>query len=177
MKYLFYTLFLIILCGLWVALAPFLRISGQVPQVLFLLVLAWSLEKQDEDFLLIALLSGLFLDFYSGLAAGSFTVPLLMVALLARLVTNNFLALELNSKYLAALLLPAQVLFEACYFGVGWLWFKLGLAADIPSMHMLLRGFLVALAYNLVFLYPISSLVGWIRYVVQRYIEREYKAR
>lgn len=177
MKYLVYFLLLAVLCGLAVGFGPYIKIYGQVPQLLFLLALVWSLDKTDPDFLFVAFIAGLFMDVYSGSPLGLFTGPLLVVCLAARLVVENFLVLEFSPKFLLALLLPAQALFDACYVLSSWLFMSLHLSASLTDWRTLAHGFAVAWLYNLALLYPMLILAEQTRAFVRHRVEREFKIR
>ncbi len=175
MKYFVYILLLIVLCGLQAGLAQVVNIRGQTPQLLFLLVFVWSLDKNDRDYLFLTLGAGLFLDFYSGVPVGSITLPLLAISLLLHQLVENFLALELSPKLLAALLLPAQAVFYVLYFFcLRWLPGS-RLPVLIPGLRFLAGNFVIAFAYNLLFLYPVFLLVEFVRSFIHRHFEREYK--
>ncbi len=177
MKYLIYLLLIIVLCGVSVGLSPLINIRGQVPQLLFLLAFIWSLDRAGWDFLFVAFISGLFLDFYTGSFVGTFSMPLITVCLVFHFIIENFLALELSPKFLAALLLPAQILFGTVYFFYSWLLYKMHLWPILPDAKILAEGFIISFFYNLLFLYPIFSLTDYVRMLVRRYFEREFKVR
>ena len=177
MRYIIYIVLLILLCGLSVGLSPLIKIHTQVPNLLFLLVWLWSLEKADDDFLFLALVAGLFLDFFSGLSVGTFTVPLLLLALAGHLIIENFFVSELKLKYLALLLLPAQMLFVLLSLGVGLLLNRGGLWVSISSGGALVDNFVISFLYNLLLLYPVYVLINVVKTILRRFLEREYKVR
>jgi rod shape-determining protein MreD len=177
MKYVVYLLVLIVLCGLNVGLAPFMQIRGQAPNLLFLLVLVFALDKNSFDFLFLAFFGGLFLDFYSGAFLGSFTFSLLLAGFLLNIAVRQLLVLEINLKYLSLILVPSQaVLFFGFYF-YNWIIFKAGLNPYFLNWKEFLPGFAVAFFYNLLLLYPVYILVGYVKLLLSKYLVREYKIR
>ncbi|MBN1994281.1 MAG: rod shape-determining protein MreD [Anaerolineae bacterium] len=67
-------------------LAPYLKISGVHPDLVFVLVIGWITLRGLEEGFFWALIGGLSLDFLSGAPFGLFTLTMLLVAL----VTNLF---------------------------------------------------------------------------------------
>jgi rod shape-determining protein MreD len=155
MKYLIYTLAIVFLIGLNFGLFGFLQVKGIMPNLLFLFVLCASLERrQSEDFLFVSLLSGLFLDVYSGVFFGSFTVTFLVLSMLIQLLLNNFLALELTWKFILIMFLAGFVFLNFS------LWLYMGLAYKLKLVKFYFEPFSPSakfvweLAFNFILLYP-----------------------
>src|SRR3989344_6272424 len=99
MKYLIYLISIIVLLGLNLGLFNNFQINGQIPNLLFLFCLCFSLEKSakggsasggiDYDFFFVSFISGLFLDFYSTSFFGGFTLAFLCLSFLLHLMATN----------------------------------------------------------------------------------------
>ena len=177
MKYLVYFFVLAALCGLNSGLAPYIQIHGQGPNLLFLFIFILAIEATELDFMLPALLAGLFLDFYSGATFGSFTAALLITVFFVHKAVRQLAGLESNLKYLSLVLLPAQVAFTLIFYAYGFMAFKAGFSLVPPSSAQWLSRFLISFSFNLVLLYPIYILVGYLKSFMEKYITREYKVR
>jgi rod shape-determining protein MreD len=177
MKYVIYLSVLIVLCGLNVGLGPFIQIRGQAPNLIFLLVLVFALDKNSFDFLFLAFFGGLFLDFYSGAFLGSFTFSLLLSGFLVNLAVRQLLVPEVNLKYLSLIFLPVQAILFFGFYAYNWMVFKAGLGPYFLNWKELWPGFFAVLLYNLLLLYPIYILSGYIKQGLNKYFVREYKIR
>jgi len=155
MKYPIYLIAIIILLGVNLGLFNSLQIQSQIPNLLFLLTLFFALEKKDYDFFFIALISGLFLDFYSGSFFGGFTLALLAVSLCAYLFATNVLVVEINWKTLSLALLAALVFLNLIIWAYQLAAFKLGLSFQYTGIKIFVSKFLVGFLYNWLLLYPV----------------------
>ncbi|HEB01533.1 MAG TPA: rod shape-determining protein MreD [Candidatus Portnoybacteria bacterium] len=70
---------------------PHLAIWGVEPSLVLIIVLSWSILANGKKALTWALLGGLFLDLFSGLPFGVFTLSFVIVAYLTNLVAYNIL--------------------------------------------------------------------------------------
>lgn len=66
-------------------LLPYLEIRGVHPDLVFVLVIGWTILRGLQEGLIWVLVGGLSLDFLSGAPFGVFTLTLLVVALIANL--------------------------------------------------------------------------------------------
>ncbi len=163
MKYFIYTLAIILLLGVNLGLFNNLQIRGQIPNLLFLFVLCVALEKKDLDFLLIALVSGLFLDFYSAGFFGGFAFIFLGLSFLGYFFVNYLVVLEMNWKTLSAALLVGLLLFNLFLWLYGLIAFKLNWTGQYVSFKIFLRAFPASFIYNCLLLYPMYLFVNWLR--------------
>jgi cell shape-determining protein MreD len=155
MKYLIYLIAIIILLGVNLGLFNNLQIQSQIPNLLFLLTLFFALEKKDYDFFFIALISGIFLDFFSAGFFGGFTLAFLAVAFGAHLVAANLLVAELNWKTLSLALLGALVFFNLTLWAYGLAAFKLSFSLQYIGIKIFTSRFLASFFYNWLLLYPV----------------------
>ena len=92
------------------ALAPTLSLQHVQPELVLVVVLAWSLQSEARGATLAALTGGLLLDLLSSAPFGFFTLPLLATALLANFWHDRFAG---NAFLLpVALVLPYSLLFN-----------------------------------------------------------------
>jgi rod shape-determining protein MreD len=167
MKYLIYLIAIIILLGLNLGIFNGLRLYGQMPNLLFLLALFFALEKQDYDFFFVALICGLFLDFYSAGFFGGFTLAFLAVGLCANLFINNILVLEMNWKSLSLTLLISLILFNLTLWLYQFLAFKLNWDSRYTGIGIFASHFFAGFIYNLLLLYPMYLCFTFLRGFVQ----------
>lgn len=175
MKYFIYLLAIIILLGVNLGLFSGLKIQGQLPNLLFLLTVCFAMIKQDgEDYLFVAFVAGLFLDFYSTRFFGSFTLALLLLALFLRQLMSNILALALNWK-----ILSLAVVFSWTALNI-LLWFYallaakfnwIGYSADFKTIFSALPA---GLFYNLLLLYPVYLLANFLKKLI---VDLSFKGR
>jgi rod shape-determining protein MreD len=154
MKYAIYLLAIIILLGVNIGLFGNLPIRGQMPNLLLLLTVYFSVDKTNYDFFFIAFVCGLFLDCFSANFFGGWTFGFLVLALLLHSVSSQLLVFELNWKSLALLVLGAFTLVNFCLWLFALAAFKFGLAPSGIGIKVLVAGFLPGLFYNLLLLYP-----------------------
>lgn len=166
MKYLIYIIAVILVLGVNIGLFGHLPIYGQVPNLLLLLTIYFSLDKNSYDFFFIAFVSGLFLDSFSAGFFGGFTVSFLVLALLLHLLSGQLLVLELNWKTLALVVLGAFTLVNFCLWLYSWAAFKAGLAPNDFSIKVLVSNFLPGLFYNLLLLYPMYLISDRLRTLI-----------
>jgi len=165
-KYVIYTLALVLLFGVNLGLFGRLPIYGQVPNLLFLLVLYFALEKKDYDFFFIAFLSGIILDFFSAHFFGAFTFTLLFLSSFLHLLARNFIVVELDKKALVALLLGSWAVFRLLLGLLAVLALRMHLTSEAEGLKMYFNGFVWSLIYNLLLLYPVYLFYGYLRKIV-----------
>jgi cell shape-determining protein MreD len=112
MKFLVYSLLLIILLSLNLETARFLNGTGVTLNFLFLIVVFASLESRDYSFLFVAFLAGLLIDFYNAAPFGSFLFSFILLASLLNWVARTFWVYELNFRAVAIFLGIAFVVLE-----------------------------------------------------------------
>jgi hypothetical protein len=121
------------------------------------------MEKKDYDFFFIALISGLFLDFYSGSFFGGFTLAFLTVALCAHLFVTNVLVVDINWKTLSLALLAALVIFNIIVWAYGLVVFKLSFSPQYIGIKIFTSQFLIDFLYNWLLLYPVYLFFTFLR--------------
>jgi len=163
MKYLIYLIAIIILLGINIGLFNSLQIQNQIPGLLFLLTLFFSLEKKDYDFFFVAMVSGLFLDFYSAGFFGGFTLAFLAVSLCAHLLMTNLFAAELNWKTLSLALLAALIVFNSIVWVYGLVVFKLNFGSQYTGIKVFVSQFSVNFLYDWLLLYPVYLYFTFLR--------------
>jgi len=166
MKYLLYLLAIIILVGINIGLFNNLQIGGQIPNLLLLLVLYFSLDKDSYDFFFLAFVSGIFLDFYSADAFGAFTLAFLLVAISARILSSRVVVLEANWKYLTLLLLGSLLCFDLVVWLYGLAAYSLGLSLGYVSIRAFTASLIPGFFYNWLLLYPMYMLYDFLKNLI-----------
>lgn len=172
MKYFVYLLAIIILLGLNLGIFNFFPVSGQIPNLLFLLTLFFALEKKDYDFFFVAFVCGLFLDFYSAGFFGAFTLAFLAVSVAANLFVNNVFVFEINWKTLSPALLAGLFFFSLLVWAYGLLAFKLSWGSQYVNIGVFISNFPVNFLYNWFLLYPVYLFFTFLRGLVDNLSSR-----
>ena len=166
MKYLIYIISIIILLGINLGLFGNLQILSQVPNLLLLFTLCAALEKKNYDFLYIAFVCGIFLDFFSASFFGGFTLSFLFIALILNFLSNAFVLLELNWKSLSLILFGALLLLNLFLWVYGFIAFWLHWTGDFNNFKNFSGVFLINLLYNWVLLYPTFIYYSYVRRII-----------
>lgn len=166
MKYFIYTIAIILLFGINLGLFGRLPIYGQVPNLLFLLVIYFALEKKSYDFFFIAFLSGLMLDFFSAHFFGAFIFSLLFLSAALHLLARNFIVLELDKKALIAVLFGSWAILRLCLGLYSIMVFSFHLTSEAGGIKVYFNGFIWSLFYNLFLLYPVYLFYGYLKKIV-----------
>ena len=169
MRYFIYLLSIFLFLVLNLGLLTLLPLFGQIPNLLFLFVLCSALGKKEYDFMFIALVSGILLDFFSPLFFGGFTFAFLSIALAVYLFSNFVFAIELSFRTLGISTVFAWVALNL----IVWLWqltsFKLGLSPYYVNFGVTAQGLLTGLVYNLLLLYPMYVVYDYLMHKLQNY--------
>lgn len=177
MKYPAYITSIILLLSLQVGLFGYLKISSAAPNLLLLLVVSLSLEKEDYDFFFAALAAGLFLDFYSSAFPGSFAFGFLLAAYLVHLSAHSIVTYEINWKYLAGFLTAGMLL---SYL---WLWaysaavFRLGWWPERVTLATMGHEMLPEFFYNALLIYPLYISTRFVKRGLTRLFSRQQVIR
>jgi cell shape-determining protein MreD len=137
-----------------------------MPNLLFLLVLFFALEKKDYDFFFIAAVCGLFLDFYSAGFFGGFTLAILTVSLCAHLFAADVLVIDLDWKTLSLSLLAALIVFYLIVWVYQLAAFKLNFGSQYTGIKIFASRFLINFLYNWLLLYPVYLYYTFLRNIV-----------
>lgn len=172
MKYLIYTISIILVLGLNVGLFGNLQINGQIPDLPLLMVLFFALDKKNWDFFFVAFAGGIFLDCYSAGFFGGFTLAFLVLALICHLLVSNLMVLELTWKNLVLLVFGALIVVDFCLWFYSLAAFKLGLSPDYSGLRVYADAFLPQLFYNLLLFYPTRLLCDFIKKTVENFTIR-----
>lgn len=169
MKYLAYLIFIILLFGLNVGFFSLFKLQGVAPNLLLIMVILFALEKGDLDFFFIAVLSGFFLDFFSGAFFGGYSLGFLLLAFLLNLVVQNFAVFEMNWKFLTGALLASVLFLDFFLWFYNLLILKSGLAtAAAVNFGLFQRQFLIQFFYNLLLLFPMLRLKNFVQALIQK---------
>ena len=165
MKYLIYLLAIILLLGINLGLFNNLNLRGALPNLLFLFSLCLILEKKNLDGLFVSFICGLILDFYSGGFFGAFTLAFLALALGLGLFADQ-LMVEWNWKNVGVAFILSWAVFNIIIWAYGLIAFRLHGAPVYITFRIFAARFPLGLAYNLLWLYPVYWLVGWLNRMV-----------
>lgn len=155
MKYLIYTLALIVLLGLNIVVFNNLDIQGQIPNLLLLISICFAIDNEGFDFIFIAFVSGLFLDFFSTSFFGAYTSALLCVSLLIYFFINNFVEITIRLRSLAISLFFSLILYNLVIWFFGFVVFKLNLVQNHTAFKTYASVFYISFLYNLVLIFPV----------------------
>ena len=175
MKYLLYTIAIILLLAINVGLFGLFPLYGAVPNLLFLFLLFFSLNKRIYDYFFIAFLAGMFLDFYAATAVGSFIFSFLFLAFVLHEVVEKVAVFEVDWKLQIALMAASLQLLDLLLWLYNFLAFKFGWSVIAVSLRVLEGGFAPQFIYNLILFYPMYLLYENIQNLLQRLASRKYR--
>jgi rod shape-determining protein MreD len=165
MKYIIYFFTIIFLLGINIGVFSYLKIFGAVPNLLLIFLVVLFLQSGHEDYFVLALLSGLLLDFYAGTFPGSFAFAFLFLGVLLSICIRYLLMLESDWKSLLSVLTVA-VFFVAVFvrlYSLAVVW--LHWSPQVLDFQGFWLKTVAELAYSLLLLYPMSYLVKFLKYV------------
>ena len=164
MKYLIYFFTVVLLFSLNVGVFSYFPIRGALPNLLLIFIVVIALLKEElPEIYFVAFLSGLFLDFSTGVFFGSFTLAFLLLSFLFSLVLERILSFEVNWKYVIAFLVVALFFVNACIFSYNWAAYHIGWAQFDIEIKVIRDQFLPAVFYNLLLLYPVYVVASKLR--------------
>jgi len=134
---------------------PSMTILGVKPEMMLLIVLAWSLLRGVEEGLLWAFVGGLMLDFFSGGPLGASTLALLAVSFLSGLTRGSVTR--------ASFLLPMGVALAGTLLFQGLFLLVVQLArGNVPWADSLWRVTLPSLAVNTLLMPVVFQVLAWL---------------
>ncbi len=168
MRYLIYIAVIVSLFGLNLGIFHNLQINNQIPNLLFLLSICFTLDNEGFDFFFIAFTSGIILDFYSTGFFGGYTLGLLIISVLMYLFINNILVIEVKFRSLAVSLLLALILLNVIVWLYGFTAYKLNITPSFISFKTYIDSFPINFFYNLFFIYPVYLFSSNLRLFVEK---------
>lgn len=175
MKYFIYLLSIILLLAVNLGLFGQFQLWNNVPNLLFLWLMFFCLDKDNYDFLFIAFFAGLFLDFYSAVFIGSFIFSFLLIGSWQRLLVNRIVAFEANWKLQLAMLVTSLQLLDLMVWLYNLLVSKAGWAALPLSLRAIENNFFPQLIYNLLLFYPMYVLYHFVKGQLTKWVNRKYR--
>lgn len=163
MKYLIYLIAIILLVGLQIGLFSELRFFSAVPNLLLLLVIGSSLQREDVDAFFIALVSGLFLDYYTGLFIGSFTAAFVISAVVLYGVLHSLVVFDVSIKYLISITIGMTIFVHVFIWALNAFSFRFGLSVASMDAGLLRGPLLGAILYNCLLAYPMYLASTWLK--------------
>lgn len=172
MKYLSYFFWLTILAGLNFGVFSSLDFFGAVPNLFLLfVVLAGSLKENLFERLLVALVCGLFADYFSGGSFGGYAFSFLFLCLLLQGFKASFSLVEMDWKYFLAVFVLAYIFTGLFVWLYNFAAFRLHWTGFYNSFLSLVQKWPTELVYNLVLLLPMKRFFEFIQKINRRYFE------
>lgn len=168
MKYIIYSVVIIFLNGITAGGFQHFSILHAVPQLVLLLVVLVAAERKNLDYIFVAIMGGIFLDFTTSLAFGSYTLSFLIIGFAAKFLFDEMLLARSPLKHIP------WIVSSAILFQYLWIWLYNGTLIRFHSSYLPLRisdAMLIAIGaiiYTLLLLFP----AYWIIEKLNDYIER-----
>ncbi len=159
MKYLAYFLLIVLLLALNVGFFAHITIRGATVDLLLLLTVLVSLQKEFSPYLFVAVVSGLFLDCYTGLFFGSFLLSFLLASFLIRLIAQQVVMYELNWKYVFLVLAGAIFFIDVFVWGYNVAAVHYNLGTFEFGFEVVRSHFIPEFVYSAALLYPVYILM------------------
>ncbi len=163
MKFVLYFLSIVILAGLSVGIFQPLAFFGVVPNLLFLSVLVLALDKQEQSYLIYAIMAGVWLDFYSTVPIGSFSITFLIIASGVRFFVFAIVPYELHFRHILAISITAVALFYLLYTGYVLAFSSFANLPQLLTYKEVLLKLPYQVLYGIVCLYPVYVFMVGIR--------------
>lgn len=148
------------------------QLFGALPNLFLLLVIYLSMETKGEFYLAASFFCGLLLDFSVGVFLGSFSVSFMIIALILRSISHDFVVLDRNWKYLPVILLLAQALVYIWIYFYNRIAVSLGVSINLLGFKPLMNRFVWESVYNLAFIYPIWKIVSLVTVLDEKFLGR-----
>lgn len=172
MKYFFYFLAIFFLLAINIGFFGIFPIGRQVPNLLFLFVVIFALDKKNLDFFFVATLGGILLDFYSTSFFGGWTLGFLLAGAFIYSLSENFIFLELNWKTFTFLLFGGLVVLNFILWLYGLLTFKFGWTVSYIELNTFTHEFFTSFLYNWLLLYPMYIFCNWLKDLIENFTIR-----
>jgi len=159
MKYVFYIIGIGAIVSLTFGLFNVWAWHGLVPNLLLLAIVSVALAFHNHDYLVIALIGGIWFDTLYGLPIGSFSVPFVLCGAGSALIFRRWLFTEVTWQHFIVVTVAATVILNF------WLWLYTNLlfmAEWSPlAIHggQLLRNITLILIANVLLAYPVYVIV------------------
>jgi rod shape-determining protein MreD len=163
MKYLVYFAALIVLLSLNFGVFSYLKILGAVPNCILLFLVVTAIEKQNFDFVFVALVGGLFLDFYNGTVVGGYALSFLLIGFLLQSAVNLFVVEELKWQILAVIVVLSVAFLDVSIWGISFFGYKIGVGGFFLDWRVLRATFPGSLLYDGLLFYPIYFFANLLR--------------
>ncbi len=173
MKYFIYFLAIILLLGLNLGVFSSLKIWGIAPNLLLIFVMIFTFSDSSFDFVFIALLSGIFLDVYSPLYFGSFSISLLLLAYCLYFLVHNVLTFEIDWKFFSLILAGSLLFVFLCLWGYNKFIFRLGLSTTYTNFHFFTSRFLIEFLYSWALFFPMRKFVELVKLATTKFSVRQ----
>lgn len=167
MKYFVYLITVLISIGLTAGIFSLFPILRGTPQLLLILILVIAVERKNLDFIFIAVVAGIFLDFLTSLAFGSYTLSFVFLGFCARYVFREYLITSNTWKHLPWIISVAIIIQYLWFWIYNALLFRFDqLAVPIGLIDIILTSF-GAIIYTGVLFLP----VYWVIEKISQFIE------
>lgn len=175
MKYFIYIIIIIILLSLNIGLFGHFRFFNTVPNLLFLLLLFFSLEKYEFDFFFIAFFCGIMLDLFAATFLGTFIFSFLVLAYVLHEFVAKIAVFEVDRKWQILFMAVSLQILNLLLWSYNFFAFKIGLSPDLISLKDLEKVFVPQFIYNLLLFYPVYLLYYGIKSLILKLNSRKYK--
>lgn len=160
MQYIIYFFIVIILSGVNFGADPGLRFFGVLPNFILILLISLGLSKaRPELSFFVAFFGGLVLDFSTGVLFGIFTITLLFLVFILKLITENFMIADISWKHQVFIFILMLILFNLFLYYLNFAAFYFHWVKQMIDFSILKMEFLPSIIYNLLLFYPFKRLV------------------
>lgn len=173
MRYIIYTIYIIIAIGINAGLFPALGIYGTIPSLILIscTIAAVTVENIHVGFF-ISMLGGLIWELYTGVFPGSFMISYALASLVVYTLSRKVFFIQDRVKYLPLFIVVFQAITLVWIMALNWYMLRLHWTVfDLEYAGIISRSF-VGLVYNLVLLYPLYMLFSQVERLVE-FFERK----
>lgn len=173
MKWIIYVVIIGLLIVVNQTLFALFEFNGFVPNLMLLLVFAMIVSFETFDFIFFAVLGGVWMDVFTGLPIGSYTLGLLLLGFVTVWVINSWLLSNKNWRHFLGTIVIGSALMHV------WLWFYSTLIFSVGwhpvsiDTSIMLRTLVPVLVANLVLAYPVFIFIEYIAGLLNRMQRRK----
>ncbi len=160
MKYLLYLLILLLIIGLGFGLLVPLHLAAVIPGLLLVPVVCIAAEYGSLDFLVFAIIGGIWLDLWYGLPVGSFSAILLLIGMFNYLIFHYWLFLEVTGAYYVGSVALSTALFALWPYLYSGFLYRLHWSSLFLSWSAVWRHGWPMVLWNIVLAFPVYFVIN-----------------
>lgn len=175
MKWLAYTLIILLVIILEQGLFRVIGLSSFTPDLLLLLTLASVWSSTEYDFFIFALVGGFWLELTLGLPIGSLSLGLMIIGGVSYFILHHWIYSEKSWQYFLGAVVLGTIFYHLWIWLYSQILFFFHWSSLAISFGSTWRAVLAASLSNLILIYPIYALLEWVAKILQNLSQNKIK--